>query len=252
MANLDQFENDLRDRRTLRGWSQEQLARRSGLSRAGISAIETDRLIPSAAAALALAAALECRVEDLFRLRGSESRRILLGLVASPRAMPILEGRGGWAYQVIPRGNDRDGLGPSRRCLSKRVVPRRRRMRPRAYAGHGLVRSCGRIIGGLARPRRRHSTDRFTACQPHGTVVDRWRAGACRGRASHNGRAARGKRDDRSPRVGCRVSLAPCRPLGGRDCLRIWPAASVHPRGSANQSAVGRPGRRVRSAAMPR
>ena len=56
-----------------RGWSQEQLARRSGLSRAGISAIETDRLIPSAAAALALAAALECRVEDLFRLRGSES-----------------------------------------------------------------------------------------------------------------------------------------------------------------------------------
>jgi len=74
MANAEQFENDLRDRRTLRGWSQEQLARRSGLSRAGISAIETDRLIPSAAAALALAAALECRVEDLFRLRRPESR----------------------------------------------------------------------------------------------------------------------------------------------------------------------------------
>lgn len=74
MANPQQFENDLRDRRTLRGWSQEQLARRSGLSRAGISAIETDRLIPSAAAALALAAALECRVEDLFRLRRPESR----------------------------------------------------------------------------------------------------------------------------------------------------------------------------------
>ena len=74
MATSQQFENDLRDRRMLRGWSQEELARRSGLSRAGISAIETDRLIPSAAAALALAAALECRVEDLFRLRGSEAR----------------------------------------------------------------------------------------------------------------------------------------------------------------------------------
>jgi molybdate-binding protein/transcriptional regulator with XRE-family HTH domain len=73
MANPQRFENDLRDRRTLRGWSQERLARQSGLSRAGISAIETDRLIPSAAAALALAAALECRVEDLFRLRGAES-----------------------------------------------------------------------------------------------------------------------------------------------------------------------------------
>jgi molybdate-binding protein/transcriptional regulator with XRE-family HTH domain len=72
MANPQQFENNVRDRRTSRGWSQEQLARRSGLSRAGISAIETDRLIPSAAAALALAAALDCRVEDLFRLRRPE------------------------------------------------------------------------------------------------------------------------------------------------------------------------------------
>jgi molybdate-binding protein/DNA-binding XRE family transcriptional regulator len=69
MANFPRFENDLRDRRSRLGWSQEELARRSGLSRAGISAIETDRLIPSAAAALALAAALECRVEDVFRLR---------------------------------------------------------------------------------------------------------------------------------------------------------------------------------------
>jgi molybdate-binding protein/transcriptional regulator with XRE-family HTH domain len=69
MANFPRFENDLRDRRTRRGWSQEELARRSGLSRAGISAVETGRLIPSAAAALALAAALGCRVEDLFRLR---------------------------------------------------------------------------------------------------------------------------------------------------------------------------------------
>src|ERR1700730_2235188 len=72
MANFQRFENELRDRRTRLGWSEEHLARRSGRSRAGISAIETDRLIPSAAAALALAAALECRVEDLFRLRRPE------------------------------------------------------------------------------------------------------------------------------------------------------------------------------------
>ena len=74
MANIPRFENDLRACRAVRGWSQEQLARRSGLSRAGISAIETGRLIPSAAAALALAAALESRVEDLFRLRDCEPR----------------------------------------------------------------------------------------------------------------------------------------------------------------------------------
>jgi molybdate-binding protein/DNA-binding XRE family transcriptional regulator len=71
MAKPQEFENDLRDRRSLRGWSQDQLAQRSGLSRAGISAIETGRLVPSAAAALSLAAALDCRVEDLFRLRGA-------------------------------------------------------------------------------------------------------------------------------------------------------------------------------------
>jgi molybdate-binding protein/transcriptional regulator with XRE-family HTH domain len=72
MANLPPVENHLRSRRTRRGWSQEELARRSGLSRTGISAIETGRIIPSTAAALTLAAALECRVEDLFHLRRPE------------------------------------------------------------------------------------------------------------------------------------------------------------------------------------
>lgn len=70
MANPPVFENEIRARRTERGWSQDELARRAGLSRAGVSAIETGRLIPSTAAALALAAALECRVEDVFSLRG--------------------------------------------------------------------------------------------------------------------------------------------------------------------------------------
>ena len=69
MAQIPSIENHLREHRARRGWSQEELARRAGLSRAGISAIETYRLVPSAAAALALAEALECRVEDLFQLR---------------------------------------------------------------------------------------------------------------------------------------------------------------------------------------
>ena len=74
MANLPPVENHVRARRMEGDWSQEELARRSGLSRTGISAIETGRIIPSAAAALALAAALECRVEDLFNLRRPELR----------------------------------------------------------------------------------------------------------------------------------------------------------------------------------
>jgi molybdate-binding protein/transcriptional regulator with XRE-family HTH domain len=120
MANIPQFENDLRARRALRGWSQEQLARRSGLSRAGISAIETDRLIPSAAAALALAAALECRVEDLFRLRDAESREP------------------SWAW--TPRGE------PCR--YWKAVLGARMKLYPAEATASGLVPHDGVIRGG--------------------------------------------------------------------------------------------------------
>jgi molybdate-binding protein/transcriptional regulator with XRE-family HTH domain len=65
----NELENTVADHRTRRGWSQQEVASRAGLSRAGVSAIETGRLVPSTAAALALAAAFECRVEDLFRIR---------------------------------------------------------------------------------------------------------------------------------------------------------------------------------------
>jgi molybdate-binding protein/DNA-binding XRE family transcriptional regulator len=72
MADAAMLENDVRLIRTRLGLSQAELARRSGLSRAGISAVETGRLVPSTAAALALAAALGCTVEALFRLPGGQ------------------------------------------------------------------------------------------------------------------------------------------------------------------------------------
>lgn len=50
------------------GWSQQQLSEHSGLSRAEISAIETGRVVPSTAAALSLARAFNCSVEELFSL----------------------------------------------------------------------------------------------------------------------------------------------------------------------------------------
>jgi molybdate-binding protein/DNA-binding XRE family transcriptional regulator len=52
-----------------RQWSQQELADRAGLSRAGVSAIEAGRLAPSVTAALALGRALGCSVEDLFAER---------------------------------------------------------------------------------------------------------------------------------------------------------------------------------------
>lgn len=65
--------NSVRRYRENLGWSQQELAERAGLSRTGIGAIEAGRLIPSTAAALALAAAFGCRVEDIFALAGTET-----------------------------------------------------------------------------------------------------------------------------------------------------------------------------------
>jgi len=60
------LKNRVKDYRQQRGWSQDQLAQRAGISRAAVSAIEIERLSPSVATALSLAAAFGCRVEDLF------------------------------------------------------------------------------------------------------------------------------------------------------------------------------------------
>jgi molybdate-binding protein/DNA-binding XRE family transcriptional regulator len=72
-------------RRLVRQWSQADLALRVGISRAAVSAIEGERLSPSVATALALAAVFECSVEELFGRGG----------ISKPRGT-------GWAWQ--PRG----------------------------------------------------------------------------------------------------------------------------------------------------
>jgi molybdate-binding protein/transcriptional regulator with XRE-family HTH domain len=66
MSHTRQQPNRVNSRRLERGWTQAELARRAGISRAAVSAIEINRLVPSVAAGLGLAMALECTVEDLF------------------------------------------------------------------------------------------------------------------------------------------------------------------------------------------
>jgi prepilin-type processing-associated H-X9-DG protein/prepilin-type N-terminal cleavage/methylation domain-containing protein len=58
--------NRVREFRTRLGWSQDELARRAGISRTAVSAIEVARLAPSVTAALSLAKALSTTVEALF------------------------------------------------------------------------------------------------------------------------------------------------------------------------------------------
>jgi len=67
------LQNSVKALRVARGWSQAELARRAGISRAAVSAIEIERLVPSVAAALSLADALGCRVDGLFSLNSANA-----------------------------------------------------------------------------------------------------------------------------------------------------------------------------------
>lgn len=60
-------------RRETLGWSQAELARRAGISRAAVSAIETAAVVPSVRVALALAREFGCTVEELFGGEGASS-----------------------------------------------------------------------------------------------------------------------------------------------------------------------------------
>lgn len=63
------MKNNLQKLRWTRDWSQEQLARKSGVSRALISSIENHtELNPSVGAALKLSHALNVKVEDIFTI----------------------------------------------------------------------------------------------------------------------------------------------------------------------------------------
>lgn len=60
--------NRVRERRLAAGLSQAELARRAGVTRQAVNAIELGRVAPGVGVALRLAETLGCQVEDLFRL----------------------------------------------------------------------------------------------------------------------------------------------------------------------------------------
>ena len=141
------LENDVRATRLRLGWSQEDLASRSGVSRAGISAIETGRLVPSTAAALALAAAMGTTVEALFRLPGTRAAGDGEAWAWAPPRCPV--GTGG------PRSaaGCLSTRSRSRRWAWSRTTGRRTggpgdgTVGPVADAGRGLLRPRGGPAG---------------------------------------------------------------------------------------------------------
>ncbi|MCU0797765.1 MAG: helix-turn-helix domain-containing protein [Akkermansiaceae bacterium] len=66
MPNSKATFQEIARRRADLGWTQGELAARAGIPRTTVSAIEGGRLTPSVTAALALAGALECTVEEIF------------------------------------------------------------------------------------------------------------------------------------------------------------------------------------------
>jgi putative transcriptional regulator len=61
------MKNRLRDLRTARGWSQQELAERLGVSRQTVNAIETERYDPSLPLALKVAKLFRQPVEAIFQ-----------------------------------------------------------------------------------------------------------------------------------------------------------------------------------------
>ncbi len=62
------IDNRLKAQRTAKGLSPSELAKRAGITRQAVYAIEANDYLPTTAVALRLALALGCRVEDLFSL----------------------------------------------------------------------------------------------------------------------------------------------------------------------------------------
>ena len=64
----DQVRSRVKELRTARGWTQQDLADAVGVSRQSINSIERDRYVPSLPLALLFARVFRTTVDDIFRL----------------------------------------------------------------------------------------------------------------------------------------------------------------------------------------
>jgi putative transcriptional regulator len=69
-----ELKNSIHVHRAMKEWTQEELARRVGVTRKTINTIENNVFIPSTILALKIAKAFGVRVEDLFQLNDHKKR----------------------------------------------------------------------------------------------------------------------------------------------------------------------------------
>lgn len=64
--------NRVKELRAGRGWTQEELARATGVSRQSINSIERNRYVPSLPLALTFARVFGCATDEIFQLENSK------------------------------------------------------------------------------------------------------------------------------------------------------------------------------------
>ena len=64
--------NRVKELRTARGWTQEELARAVEVSRQSINSIERNRYVPSLELALAFGRVFACATDEIFQLEESK------------------------------------------------------------------------------------------------------------------------------------------------------------------------------------
>jgi putative transcriptional regulator len=62
------IQNRVKELRSARGWTQEQLAQAVGVSRQSINSIERERYVPSLELALTFARVFGCSTDEIFTL----------------------------------------------------------------------------------------------------------------------------------------------------------------------------------------
>ena len=64
--------NRIKEFRSDRGWTQQELADKVGVSRQSINSIERDRYVPSLPLALAFARVFGCSTDEIFKLESKK------------------------------------------------------------------------------------------------------------------------------------------------------------------------------------
>lgn len=64
--------NRVKELRSARGWTQEQLAKAVGVSRQSINSIERERYVPSLLLALTFARVFGCTTDEIFTLESQK------------------------------------------------------------------------------------------------------------------------------------------------------------------------------------